>query len=202
MLLVAGAFEPELAPAREVLAGADEVSFLETGIGSVRAAAVVTHALSGTKSSRVLFIGSCGAYKAFPPLLSLVAVSSILPVDYLNAAGKAHIPGPRPSPLFPDPRLFAIVAEAADQTCAAQSPLSIADDEAAAALLADFSEAAVENLELFGVATACSCLNIPWAALCAVTNRVGPGSAEAWTSNRERAAKLTARAVSALKLTT
>ncbi len=74
------------------------------------------------------------------------------------------------------------------------SPLSISKDSATAqgvySELGDF-----ENLELFGVAQACSHFNIKWNNLSVITNYLGTDAHHQWQENYSQAATLTLAAL-------
>ncbi|MCB0344374.1 MAG: hypothetical protein KDD66_04630 [Bdellovibrionales bacterium] len=193
MLIVAGAFEPELEALRRADLGGVDVDFLLTGIGSVSAAVSVTRRLCQEGASRLVFVGSCGSYGDYLPLRSCACVAAVCQTDYLAASSRGHIPAAAVETIDADPELKAQLSALADEECIASSPISIADEKEAAVALAEYSGAGVENLELFGVAKACKQAGIPWGALCAVTNFVGPGSGQQWRNNHIQAAEHTAQ---------
>lgn len=192
MLLIAGAFEPELEALRRLFAERADVEFLLTGVGLVNAAISVSNRLKDSSDVQLLFVGSCGSYSDYFPLCSCVCVNAVCQADYLAATSRGHIPAASEETIDADPSLRAKLSALADEEAVASSTISIADDRDAAQALSEFSGAGVENLELFGLAKACKRSGVAWGALCAVTNYVGPGSGQQWRNNHVSAAQRTA----------
>lgn len=200
-ILVASAWLPEQGWLRERVhdLGHRCVTFLLTGIGPARASAAVAGALSRAPSEapveRVIFIGTAGAYDTgLHPVGQTVFAMRALAIDGATLLGASYIPGTTdvaPYDAFEslghgdEPPLEGL----ARVTCAC--PPSITKDPALARRFAH--HAAVENLELAGVAAACHA-GPTWCAFLGVSNAVGPRAHEEWQAHHEAASVAACRA--------
>jgi len=194
--LFLGAVEAELTALKERIRESDLVSFAEVGIGIAEAAVRTTEVLLAQPSLKqlsVVFVGSSGTRDHDIPLLSLVVSSSCNLYDHEAELERAYYPEPYGNRVEADKELlhhFEASLGNTAQVAPIVSPLSIASVEV------EQRELFFENLELFGVASACHRFEVPWVSISAVTNHVGPEAHEQWRENCEAAAQITAEAIS------
>ncbi len=150
-----------------------------TGVGAVAAAAATARLVGEARPSRVLFVGTCGAYDRRLAVLDLVAVRAAIATSLDELDGRAY----RPS--LERVRFEATWSVPGLPAHDAAVPPAITRTAEGAARLA--AVAAVEHLELTGVFAACLDAGVPVAAALAVANRVGPAAHEEWRANHARA---------------
>ncbi len=170
--LLLAAFPPELA-------GLDAApppgwSVATTGVGAIAAAAATARLCAERRPSRVLFVGTCGAYGDRLPVGHLLSASAALAVSLDVLTGRAYRPEvevTRWEATLPLPFPAAVVAV----------PPAITVDEEGAALLG--AVAAAEHLELTGVFAAALAAGVPVGAVLGVANRVGPTAHAEWRAH-------------------
>ena len=159
----------------------EDITGAVLGVGSIRAAASAGRALALHTWNGVVLIGTAGVYGlgfGFPPVI----VSRRVGWAHAGAqAGLAYVPR-SPEPITADPALRAAsgLPEADVLTVDA-----ITTDPGIAAAWSQEWE--VEHMEAWGVARAAAQAGVPFAAVLAITNRVGPDAHAEWRSNRARA---------------
>lgn len=170
--LLLAAFPPELAGLDAAPPPGWRVA--TTGVGALAAAAATARLIAEARPSRVLFVGTCGAYDARLPVGGLISASAAVAVSLDVLAGRAYRPEvevtrwPATLPLpFP--------------AHAVAVPPGVTVDAAGAALLAAVAPA--EHLELTGVFAAAAAAGVPVGAVLGVANRVGPGAHAEWKAN-------------------
>jgi nucleoside phosphorylase len=142
-----------------------------TGVGALAAAVTTARLLALHRPSRVLFLGTCGAYDDRLAVGDLLAAGEALAVSLAEARGEAFRPGLERTAwaaTLPLPWPARVVAV----------PPAITATAEGAALLG--ARAAAEHLELTGVFAACHDAGVPCGALLGVANRVGPGAHGEW----------------------
>jgi len=174
--LLLAAFPPELAGLGDAPPQGWRVGL--TGAGAIAAAATTARLLAEDKPSKVLFVGTCGAYRTDLDIGGCVAVSEAVATSVPEIRRRAYRPGIEATRWsagwdLPLPR----------HSLAA--PPAITTDPDDAALLAGV--AGVENLEVAGVFAACAAACVPAAAALVVANRVGPNAHGEWAANHEGA---------------
>ena len=176
--LLLAAFPPELAG----LDAAPPAGWVTacTGVGAVAAAVETARLVALHRPSRVLFVGTCGAYDARVPPGTLVSVSEAVAASQDELAGRAYRPTPErvrraTTWALPLPAHAVAVPPAITRTA-----------EGAAALAA---VAPLEHLELTGVLAACEAAGVPAAAALAVANRVGPDAHAEWKASHAGASR-------------
>lgn len=196
-LLILAAFEPELTALRKRAAQHPGLFLHSVGVGMVEAALGTTRllaALPNVSNTEVLFIGSAGALSPALQLLAPVVARFATLADPCRAQNESYLPDICKT-TFPASELsslpFANLAR-----CGFATPASISATESLAALLSEQTKASAENLELFGVASACASFGVPWSALSVITNHVGPAAHQQWKQNMPRAAEITAELIS------
>lgn len=151
-----------------------------TGVGAVAAAAATARLLAERRPSRLLFVGTCGAYDERLAVGDLVSASAALAASLDVLEGRADRPGletARWEATLPLPFPAQLVAVTPGVTVSA----------AGAARLAAL--AAVEHLELTGVFAAAHAAGVPVGAVLGVANRVGPGARAEWRDHHARVSR-------------
>lgn len=174
--LLLAAFPPELAGLDRTPPRGYEVSL--TGVGALAAAVSTTRALERGRFSRVLFLGTCGAYDARLGRFDLLCASEVIATSREEILGGAFRPQAeihRWTPGYELPLPGYAVAV----------PGAITGTEEGSRALARV--AAAEHLELAGVFAACAAYGVPVAAALAVANRVGPEAHSEWMANHAEA---------------
>jgi purine-nucleoside phosphorylase len=172
--LLLAAFPPELAGLDAAPPPGWKVAV--AGIGAVAAAAGTARLVAEQRPSRVLFVGTCGAYDGRLAVGSFLSASAALATSLDELEGRAYRPELEEVRLeatwllpIPLPAHVVAVPPAITRT--------LEGGRAFAAL------AAAEHLELTGVFAACRAAGVPVAAALAVANRVGPDARAEWRAN-------------------
>lgn len=172
--LLLAAFPPELGdladnPPEGWIAGC-------VGVGLATAAVGAARLITAHSPSKVLFIGTCGAYDSCLQIGDCISVSEVLATSLEEIREAAYRPsiertlwkGDLPLP-FP----AHVVA----------TPPAITRSPEGAEGLATMAEA--EHLEISGVFEAARAAGIPVGAVLGVANRVGPRAHEDWIAHHE-----------------
>jgi purine-nucleoside phosphorylase len=183
--LLLSAFGPELA-------GLDQDpprgwAVATTGIGAISSAVETARLVRELGPSRVLFLGTCGAYDDRLAVGSIVAAACALATSVEEAEGRAYRPEAETRRW---PATWPLPLPAHDVAVPPAITISVEGARTLARL------APVENLELTGVFAACGAAGVPVAAALGVANRVGPGAHAEW--KREHA-RVSAALVAALR---
>ncbi len=189
-ILIIAAFEPELKPLRLALKNQKNIVFSTSGIGFTQAAAKTTAALLKTKPKQVIFVGSCGAYSKTIPLLTIICATESKIADYVFASKKSYNPQNYLLTFKADPKLIRKLKSKKNKEfffSTIHSSISITKDPSIARKFLE-KKHYFENLELYGVAQACSNLNIPWNAISVITNYIGENAHLEWLENYQEAA--------------
>ncbi|MCC6221314.1 MAG: hypothetical protein IT291_08760 [Deltaproteobacteria bacterium] len=201
LLVILGAFEPELKYFREHFNASNCVKVFPSGIGSASAAARLASIISSLRREynevelSVLFVGSAGVVDSGVSLFSLVSATEVRLADSAVASGLAHFPSALPTEFCADPLLSSRLTPSLAGKCyreAVYSTTSVTLDVLLGETYARQTKARFENLELFGIAEACAASGVSWASCSVVTNHVGPRGHEEWQANFQRAAKVSA----------
>lgn len=207
--LVLGAFEPELEPIRKA-SGAQSsmtppLTFATTGVGMVEAALGASKVLFGLQgkgllpSVRVIFVGTIGSVDRNVPLFSSVSASRVVLADVGIVSGKSYYPEAIRKELKSDTAFQATLTRMnleAWVSEAVYTPPSITTDLSLGKSFQRVTGARFENLELFGIASACAQFGVPWNSLSVVTNYVGASAHQEWQENFRHASEITASVVS------
>lgn len=148
-----------------------QVDFITTGIGSARAAMVVTEALVKNRYRYVIFCGTAGYYPNHPfENKQVVRCTQTLFSDIGVALGASYLPQGQTltSPLQ---------QTLGDETMCVTTP-SITSSTNEARLLGAMGH--IENLEFYGVALAAQQFGASWFGLFGLSNEVGTQSHEQW----------------------
>jgi len=176
--LLLAAFPPELAGLDTAPPPGWRVAL--TGVGALSAAVATARLLAGRPCSRLLFVGTCGAYDERLAVGDLLSASAVLTASLDVLEGRAYRAGPEqvrwpagwtlPFPAHE-------VAVTPGVTCTADGARRLA------------ALAAAEHLELTGVFAAAAAAGVPVAAALAVANRVGPDAHAEWMANHARVSR-------------
>jgi purine-nucleoside phosphorylase len=185
--LLLAAFPPELAG----LDRAPPVGWhvATTGVGAVTAAAATARLIAERRPSRVLLVGTCGAYDARLAVGDLVVARTAIVSSLDELEARAYRPGPE-EVRFDASWALPLPLPAHDVV----APPAITVTAAGAAALGRLG--AVEHLELAGVFAACRGGGVPAASVLGVANRVGPGANVEWRANH---ARVSAAVIAALR---
>ncbi len=175
--LLLAAFPPELAGLDAAPPPGWRVAL--TGVGAVAAAAVTSRLLAERPCSRVLFVGTCGAYDERLSVGDLLQASAALSASLDVLEGRAYRPAQELARwpagwTLPLALPAHAVAVTPGITCTAEGARRLA------------TLAAAEHLELTGVFAAAAAAGVPAAGALAVANRVGPDAHAEWKANHER----------------
>lgn len=167
------------------------------GIGPVVAGITLARLLAerriaGDLPGAVILLGTAGSLPGGPPILSVVRAGRMGMADPLAASGTGYVPLP-PADLqgqLPPgmPGLAGL------PVAAALTNLGVTTDPAAAARYAAAGWQ-VEHMECMAAALACAAEGVPFCAILAVSNAVGPDAHAQWRANRAEAQR---RAVAAI----
>jgi nucleoside phosphorylase len=151
------------------------------GVGPVVAAARAAALLAREVRSRVILIGTAGAYPGGPTVGAVVASSRLGLAFGVDALGLGYTPRP-PPPLDGDPALL-------DALGVPRHPvLTVGAISTDAELVRRLGQGwAVEHLEAYAVAYACREAGVPFVAVLGISNEVGPGAHAQWLAHRDAA---------------
>ncbi len=184
-ILFIGAFPPEI----ELIARGDSpenlmVEALDCGVGNVSAALALQERLLDRDKPPVaeaIFIGSAGCYDEGPfgPPLNLGFAVGFENREIAVTAGDAHLPDLMLSALEtrPGPLGLRLRDELGARTGSVNSPDSLTLSPPPG-IRGEF-----ENMEAFGLACAAARSELPFCAVLALTNRVGPDGSAQWRAN-------------------
>lgn len=178
--LFVGAVEEELAPLKELLGNSENHDYFSCGVGSIEAAANLARYLETSNVENVIFLGSCGASDTDIELLSLVVSSNVHLSERSLVEEDSYLPEIMSKELAASSGLLGLFSGV---------NVGIFYSATGITCFEGFFEDAFENLELFGIATACSQKDIPWVAVSCVTNHVGPNAHSEWKKNFQAAAE-------------
>jgi purine-nucleoside phosphorylase len=176
--LLLAAFSPELAGLDAAPPPGWKVAL--TGVGALAAAAATARLLQEFRPTRVLFVGTCGAYDGRLGIGELISASEAIAVSLDELEGRAYRPEierTRWGSGWPLPFPAHAVAVPPAITCTVDGARRLA------------SVAAAEHLEITGVFAACAEAGVPAAAALAVANRVGPEASTEWRANHARVSR-------------
>jgi len=203
--LVLSAWEPEIAPLRRLARAVDldRLALATVGVGAVDAALGAAAAITAARPSRVIFVGTAGA---FPRGRATTAIGTVAIAGELWLAstaalrGDGYLPEPVVKRAPTSAALAAALAEAAppkkpvprlDVAC----PIAITRSATLGRQLAHATGAALENLEAFAVARAAAAAGVEVAAVLGIANRVGPRGHQEWRAHHAAASHAACRLV-------
>jgi nucleoside phosphorylase len=176
--LLLAAFSPELAGLDAAPPSGWHVAL--TGVGALAAAAATARLLVEVRPSRVLFVGTCGAYDERLGVGDLLSATEAIATSLDELEGRAYRPEIERTRWLAGwslPLPAHAVAVPPAITCTADGARRLA------------AVAAAEHLELTGVFSACAEAGVPAAAALAVANRVGPAANAEWRTHHARVSR-------------
>jgi purine-nucleoside phosphorylase len=163
-----------------------------TGVGALTAAVTTARLLTAWTPSRVLFVGTCGAYDQRLAVGDCLRADGALAISLDVLEGRAYRPE---SEVHRWPATLAAVLTIPFPAQSVAVPPGITRSLEGAQRLATF--AAAEHLELTGVFAACHEAGIPCGAALVVANQVGPEAHAQWRANHERVSRALMEALKA-----
>lgn len=180
-----------VAAAREELGS---VAGYVLGVGPIAAAARSAALICEHRPSRVVMIGSAGAYPGGPPIGAAIAASRVGWSYGVAAMGLGYVPLP-PQPVDCDPEMLSRLALPRHTVLTAGA---VTTDPTLTSRLADGWT--VEHLEAYGVAFACREAGIPFVGVFGIANEVGPSAHVQWLAHRDVAQDAARAAIAPLLL--
>lgn len=179
MLFVA-AFEPELAKLREFR---PSLWAAPVGIGLAAAAVGTARALTGRAPKAVVLLGTCGAFPGRGLAIGDVVVAAGV---CLASAAVARGEGAMPPPMTEVLPCDASVLRVRGKSVQVATTLAVTTTRELADAMARSTGCDVEHLEAYAVAVACRAAGVPFLAVLAVANEVGPQGREQWAQHHQR----------------
>lgn len=170
--LLLAAFPPELADLADHPPAGWAIGCV--GVGLASASVGAARLIAAHRPSRVLFIGTCGAYARDLEIGDCISVSEVLATSLEEIHGSAYRP-PLERTLWKGELPLPFPAHAAANPSAITQTQEGADDFAAMA--------GVEHLEIAGVFEAARAEGIPAGAVLGVANHVGPRAHDEWEAH-------------------
>ncbi len=164
------------------------------GIGYLNAALKLKGLLSEKKYSKIIFLGTAGAYAQDLQIGDVANVVSVTLLNSLAIDKRAYVPKEyeayRSSELGVIGRNSEAVMKQSILHVNCLSSLEITTDETLSQKIIERSLfkpqlPLVENMELYGVAKVASEHNIPWSALLGITNYTNANAHQDWKVNHE-----------------
>src|SRR6476619_6746202 len=204
--LVLSAWEPEIAPLRRLARAIDpaRLALGTVGVGAVDAAVGAAAAIAAARPTRVIFVGTAGAY---PRGRASAASGTVAIAGDLILASTAALRGdgylPEPVTTFvaaAAPLAAALAACAPGRTLApvlgVACPIAGTRSATRGRHLAHATGAALENLEAFAVARAAAAAGVDAiGAVLGIANRVGPRGHHEWRANHDAASRAACRLI-------
>lgn len=181
MLLVCSAWEEEIKAIKA--SNVAEVSIKTLGIGYLEAALQLNKILQAKHYSRIMFLGTAGAYSQELAISEIVNVSSVALLKSLTIQEQAYIP--QEYDLYESAR---VVGEGLIKNADCLSSLEITKSSGLSKKIIEHYKPKiplVENMELYGVAKVASEHGIPWSAFLGITNYTNANAHEEWKTNHE-----------------
>jgi len=202
--LVVSAWPPELDGFRKMqppkgLSAMASVALGSIGIGLVEGATGATRLLAGLRPRAVILIGTAGLYPTSSDRFAVgtaAVADDIVMVPRILPGRDAYLPELIPSRERATAGLAKAIRKLSGLPAAhIANPLAITASRRAAAFIARQSGCDLENLEAFALARAAASLEIPFAVVLGIANRVGPGAHHEWKKNGAAAAAKACEAV-------
>jgi nucleoside phosphorylase len=205
-VLIVGAHLPDLAGTHpwlgDKLQGAVRGLHVRTkvvGAGGPVAAAGTARGILALSPRVVVLVGTCGVYPGAAERrpLDLVVPSHAGLLCHAVLAQRAAFPGPLQTTVDCDALVGSSLAACHPRGLLAPvaSPLADTTDDALAASVHPVTAFVAENLELFGVASACRAADVPFVGALGVTHVVGRSGRRDWSTFQHDAVTAVASAV-------
>lgn len=178
MLLICSAWQEEVKTLK------DQTSIKTLGIGYLEAALNLNNILRDINYSRIIFLGTAGAYSDALSVGDIVSVSSVGLLNCLTIQGQGYLPKEynsyTSSPTIRHSTtvnclssLEITTSETISKTIIKKSPFTI-------------QVPLVENMELYGIAKVAHEHKLPWSALLGITNHTNGNAHLDWKANHEK----------------
>ncbi len=151
------------------------------GIGNISAAVSLTAAMEKNPPDEILFVGSAGSYEPAPDEFRAAISNSFVQREIAALEGRARKPDAMISTI--DTRRGPLAAAIAARGGFQEGRVNCVE---AVTLMEPgqlFDGLAFENMECFGLAWAAAKVDVPFSALFAITNTVGPDGSAQWRRN-------------------
>jgi uncharacterized protein YlzI (FlbEa/FlbD family) len=187
MLLICSAWEEEVRALNGQQSTVNGEHIKTLGIGYLEAALKLNNILRDANYSRIIFLGTAGAYSNELQIGDIVNVASVALLNPLTIEGKGYVP--REYNLYESSR---VNGQGSTVNANCLSSLEITTNEVISKTIIENSPFTVhqlpltENLELYGVAKVASEHNIPWSAFLGITNYTNVNAHQDWKANHER----------------
>ena len=204
--LVLSAWEPEIATLRRLARAFDpeRLALGTVGVGAVDAAVGAAAAIAAARPSRVIFVGTAGAYprgRATAAIGTVAIASELSLVSTAALRGDGYLPEPVTARAPTAASLGAALAACGSgkrpaQLLAVACPLAVTRSATLGRHVARATGAALENLEAFAVARAAAAAGIDEvAAVLGIANRVGPRGHQEWRAHHVAASRAACRLI-------
>lgn len=190
-ILIVASHAPDLAGMRQYLSERLDgtirnlrVKAKIVGFGLAVAAAGTARGILAVQPRAVVLLGSCGVYPNLPqyrPYDVIVPVKTHL-LCHAALSGRSVFPEPMTTSVESHALMGAALQHSHPRAFHAMvaSPLTITTDDALASAVGPATGCEAENLELFGVASACKASEVPFIAALGVTNIIGSTGRHDW----------------------
>jgi nucleoside phosphorylase len=169
------------------------------GVGLVDAAIGTTRLAEKLRPSGIILVGTAGRYPGKVPGLEIghvLVADQIVLLATLSRSDRAYLPEVMSRQESATPSLAAAIRKAAGvPRVSVACPLAITASLVGAKHARRQTGCMVENLEAFAAARAAASLQIPFAAVLGIANRVGPDSHREWKRHGPAAAAAACEAV-------
>ncbi len=182
MLLVCSAWEEEVKAIKA--SNLAEVSIKTLGIGYLEAALQLNKMLQDKPYSRIIFLGTAGAYSKELPIGEIVSVSQISLLNLGEVLGHSYIPKKYSS--YKSSLHIHSATQPLTTNCLSSLEITKSSDFSKKIIeYYKLQTALVENMELYGVAKVATEHNIPWSAFLGITNYTNENAHQDWKANHE-----------------
>jgi hypothetical protein len=183
-----------------------EIPCLSLGVGNLKAGLNLVRFLEKNLVSEVIFLGSAGIYRTLPPPPSL-ALPTLLPClgishqflvwDKSRVEGDLKIPELLESEIYSNPGYLGNNllkdSEFIQGLTNCPNGITLSKNDWWAGIPNPNRLPIFENMETFGIASACQLLGVPFTGCYALTNFVGPEGSADWLKNYQIGAKILTR---------
>jgi len=169
------------------------------GVGGAVAAAGAARGILAVQPRAVVMLGTCGVYPGLGQYRphDVMVPSRAHVLCHAALAGRAAYPEPMTTSLECHPLMGAALQQSHPRAfrAAVASPVALTVDDALAASVHPSTGWEAENLELFGLASACAASEVPFSAALGVTNIIGSTGRHDWAQFQRDAVTAAANAV-------
>ena len=162
------------------------------GIGYLEAALRLNNILRDGNYSRIIFLGTAGAYSEELQIGEIVNISSVALLNPLTIQGKGYTPcatviarSEATKQSIPNANCLSSL-EITNCNKLSQEIIQYYNSNFVEHSAFDIQLPLVENMELYGVAKIASEQNIPWSALLGITNHTNANAHQDWKAHHER----------------